>query len=149
MCLTYAPGELISPAGSDPLNGSLSPGGDTDDSGGSHSTNSSDSDFIIPELPSGSKMEINIRSTWGDRHYLGLNGIEVFSSTGEPVSIAKVIAVTDTLFKILRWHYIVCSLIKLNASVTYWLLAGSVCITSMCYKVFQIQVKYCSIETIK
>ncbi|XP_069695686.1 katanin-interacting protein-like [Periplaneta americana] len=79
-----------SPIGSDPLNGSLSPAGDTDDSGGTHSMNSSDSDFIIPELPSGSKMELNIHSTWGDRHYLGLNGIEVFSSTGEPVTIAKI-----------------------------------------------------------
>lgn len=86
--------ELISPAGSDTMNGSLSPEGDTDDSGSSHSINSSDSDFIIPKLPSGSKMELNIHSTWGDRHYLGLNGIEVFSSTGEPVTIAKVTVVT-------------------------------------------------------
>ncbi|KDR22187.1 protein KIAA0556-like isoform X2 [Zootermopsis nevadensis] len=82
--------ELISPAGSDTMNGSLSPEGDTDYSGSSHSINSSDSDFIIPKLPSGSKMELNIHSTWGDRHYLGLNGIEVYSSTGEPVTIAKI-----------------------------------------------------------
>jgi hypothetical protein len=101
-----SPDELISSAGFGPLNGSLSPERDTDDSGGSHSGNSSESDFIIPELPSGSKMELNIRSTWGDRHYLGLNGIEVFSSTGEPVTVAKVTVVTDILFKILRWHYI-------------------------------------------
>lgn len=79
--------ELISLAGS----GSRSPVADTDGSTSSSSTNSFDSDFIIPELPSGSKMVLNIRSTWGDRHYLGLNGIEVFSSTGEPVSVAKVI----------------------------------------------------------
>jgi hypothetical protein len=106
LCALYVPpDELISSAGSYPLNGSLSPEGDTDDSGGSHSTNSSDSDFIIPELPSGSKMELNIHSTWGDRHYLGLNGIEVFSSTGQHVTVAKVTAVTDILFKILRWHY--------------------------------------------
>ena len=82
----------ISLAVVDPLSGSRSPLADTDDSGASHSTSSSDSDFIIPELPSGSKMELNIHSTWGDRHYLGLNGIEVFSSTGEPVSIGRVIS---------------------------------------------------------
>lgn len=81
---------------SDRLSGSRSPLADTDDSGASHSTSSSDSDFIIPELPSGCKMELNIHSTWGDRHYLGLNGIEVFSSTGEPVSVAKVISATFT-----------------------------------------------------
>jgi hypothetical protein len=77
----------MSSTGSDNINGSLSP---APDSGGTHSTNSSDSDFIIPELPSGIKMEINVHTTWGDRHYLGLNGIEVFSSTGEPVTVAKV-----------------------------------------------------------
>ena len=84
--------DTISLAVTDPLSGSRSPLADTDDSGTSHSTSSSDSDFIIPELPSGSKMELNIHSTWGDRHYLGLNGIEIFSSTGEPVSVAKVIS---------------------------------------------------------
>nr|CAD7426793.1 unnamed protein product [Timema monikensis] len=48
-----------------------------------------DVDFIIPELPSGQRLDINIRSTWGDRHYLGLNGIEVFSRTGEQVPVSK------------------------------------------------------------
>jgi hypothetical protein len=87
------------------MNGSLSPAADTDDSGGSHSTSSSDSDFIIPELPSGSKMDLNIHSTWGDRHYLGLNGIEVFSNTGEPVSVVKVIChITNTVCMILKWQ---------------------------------------------
>jgi hypothetical protein len=33
---------------------------------------------------------IDILSTWGDRHYVGLTGIQVFSSTGEAVNIAKV-----------------------------------------------------------
>jgi len=82
--------DTVSSAVTDPLSGSRSPLADTDDSGASHSTSSSDSDFIIPELPSGSKMELNIHSTWGDRHYLGLNGVEIFSSTGEPVSVGKV-----------------------------------------------------------
>ena len=47
-------------------------------------------DFQIPELPCGQNMVINIRTTWGDQHYVGLSGIEIFSNTGEPVSVAKV-----------------------------------------------------------
>lgn len=43
--------------------------------------------FIIPELPCGSLMKINILSTWGDTHYLGLNGIELFDSKGQIVNI--------------------------------------------------------------
>ncbi|XP_049938439.1 katanin-interacting protein-like isoform X1 [Schistocerca serialis cubense] len=50
------------------------------------------SDFIIPELPGGTHLAINIKSTWGDRHYLGLNGIEIFSGNGEPVDIQKISA---------------------------------------------------------
>ncbi|XP_068885729.1 katanin-interacting protein isoform X4 [Aphelocoma coerulescens] len=50
------------------------------------------SDFKIPVLPCGQHLVIDIRTTWGDRHYVGLNGIEVFSSKGEPVRIAKITA---------------------------------------------------------
>ncbi|XP_073974517.1 katanin-interacting protein-like isoform X3 [Rhodnius prolixus] len=46
-------------------------------------------DFIIPELPSGRHMKFDITSTWGDRHYVGLNGIEIFSVTGELVQISS------------------------------------------------------------
>lgn len=46
--------------------------------------------FIIPELPSGQDMVINIKTTWGDKYYVGLNGIELFADNGEPISIAKV-----------------------------------------------------------
>ncbi|KAM8779603.1 katanin-interacting protein [Rhynchonycteris naso] len=53
---------------------------DTDDS----------SDFKIPVLPHGQHLVIDIKSTWGDRHYVGLNGIEIFSSEGEPVHIANI-----------------------------------------------------------
>ncbi|NXG49806.1 K0556 protein, partial [Psilopogon haemacephalus] len=49
-------------------------------------------DFKIPVLPYGQHLVIDIRTTWGDRHYVGLNGIEIFSSKGEPVQIAKITA---------------------------------------------------------
>uniref|UniRef100_A0A3Q4HZ06 Katanin interacting protein n=1 Tax=Neolamprologus brichardi TaxID=32507 RepID=A0A3Q4HZ06_NEOBR len=42
-------------------------------------------EFEIPVLPQGQRLVINILSTWGDRHYVGLNGLEVFSSSGEPL----------------------------------------------------------------
>ncbi|XP_062956228.1 katanin-interacting protein [Cynocephalus volans] len=48
------------------------------------------SDFKIPVLPYGQHLVINIKSTWGDRHYVGLNGIEIFSSKGEPVQISSI-----------------------------------------------------------
>ncbi|NXS32909.1 K0556 protein, partial [Pomatostomus ruficeps] len=51
-----------------------------------------ESDFKIPVLPYGQHLVMDIRTTWGDRHYVGLNGIEVFSSKGEPVQIAKITA---------------------------------------------------------
>ncbi|MBN3311563.1 K0556 protein, partial [Atractosteus spatula] len=44
-----------------------------------------DEEFEIPVLPRGQRLVINILSTWGDRHYVGLDGLEIFSSTGEPV----------------------------------------------------------------
>ncbi|NXD15006.1 K0556 protein, partial [Nothocercus nigrocapillus] len=50
------------------------------------------SDFKIPVLPYGRHLVIDIQTTWGDRHYVGLNGIEVFSSKGEPVQILKITA---------------------------------------------------------
>ncbi|XP_053527604.1 katanin-interacting protein isoform X2 [Artibeus jamaicensis] len=49
-----------------------------------------ESDFRIPVLPYGQHLVIDIKSTWGDRHYVGLNGIEMFSSKGEPVQIASI-----------------------------------------------------------
>ncbi|KAM6078358.1 katanin-interacting protein isoform 3-T4 [Theristicus caerulescens] len=49
-------------------------------------------DFKIPVLPYGQHLVIDIQTTWGDRHYVGLNGIEIFSSKGEPVQISKITA---------------------------------------------------------
>lgn len=46
--------------------------------------------FVIPELPSGRVMVIDILSTWGDKHYVGLNGVDVFGSDGKIVSVKMV-----------------------------------------------------------
>jgi hypothetical protein len=47
--------------------------------------------FVIPELPKGEFMEFDIISTWGDKHYVGLNSIEIFNYLGKPVKIKQVI----------------------------------------------------------
>ncbi|XP_046660981.1 katanin-interacting protein-like isoform X1 [Homalodisca vitripennis] len=49
-------------------------------------------DFVIPELPSGSRLELDITSTWGDRHYMGLNGVEVFTISGRLAKVAQITA---------------------------------------------------------
>ena len=43
--------------------------------------------FVIPELPSGKQLTINILSTWGDAFYVGLMGIELFDSSGHRIQI--------------------------------------------------------------
>lgn len=47
-------------------------------------------EFEIPVLPQGQRLVLHILSTWGDRHYVGLNGLEVFSSSGEPLQPAHI-----------------------------------------------------------
>lgn len=49
-------------------------------------------EFEIPVLPQGQRLVIHILSTWGDRHYVGLNGLEVFSSSGEPLRPTRISA---------------------------------------------------------
>ena len=46
--------------------------------------------FTTPECPSGVELVLNILTTWGDRFYVGLTGIEVYSSNGKPATIAQV-----------------------------------------------------------
>lgn len=53
---------------------------------------SSTDDFIIPELPYGQELVINIRTTWGDKHYVGLTGIDIFSNKGDSVIVKKITA---------------------------------------------------------
>lgn len=43
--------------------------------------------FRIPELPSGKVLQFNLLSTWGDPHYLGLMGIELFDADGHPIQL--------------------------------------------------------------
>ena len=49
-------------------------------------------EFLIPELPHGKFLSLIITSTWGDRHYLGLNGIEAFSSNGSKIEVCDIAA---------------------------------------------------------
>ncbi|XP_064478577.1 katanin-interacting protein-like isoform X2 [Ornithodoros turicata] len=51
-----------------------------------------DADFTIPVLPEGQLLTMNILSTWGDRHYVGLNGIEIFGDDGKRVEVAEISA---------------------------------------------------------
>lgn len=43
--------------------------------------------FFMPELPRGRFLDFDMFSTWGDKFYIGLCGIEVFDETGSPVWI--------------------------------------------------------------
>ena len=46
--------------------------------------------FRTPEHPTGTELVLNLLSTWGDKFYIGLTGIEVYTSTGQPPTIAQV-----------------------------------------------------------
>uniref|UniRef100_A0A1B6E268 KATNIP domain-containing protein n=1 Tax=Clastoptera arizonana TaxID=38151 RepID=A0A1B6E268_9HEMI len=68
------------------------------------SSTSLKSEFIIPELPVGQYLEVDITATWGDRHYLGLNGLEIFSSTGEVVQVAEITAEPSDINILPEYH---------------------------------------------
>jgi hypothetical protein len=44
-------------------------------------------DHGIPILPQGRRLLINILSTWGDSHYVGMMGLEIFDNHGKSVHI--------------------------------------------------------------
>ena len=43
--------------------------------------------FAIPACPSGRVLELRISSTWGDPHFVGLTGIELFDSRGQLLTV--------------------------------------------------------------
>jgi hypothetical protein len=42
-------------------------------------------EFSIPELPAGQELSLTLLSNWGSQSFVGLNGVELFDSDGEPV----------------------------------------------------------------
>ena len=62
-----------------------------DDNGYTLDGSPSDWCFTLPELPRGRELVMRILSTWGDRYYVGLTGIEVFTQTGEKAHVSKVL----------------------------------------------------------
>ena len=46
--------------------------------------------FNTPEQPTGVELVVNLLTTWGDKFYVGLTGIEVYTNTGEPADIVEV-----------------------------------------------------------
>lgn len=43
--------------------------------------------FRIPTLPSGRVLQLCITETWGDHHYVGLCGLELFDPEGQPLDL--------------------------------------------------------------
>ncbi len=43
--------------------------------------------LVIPTMPSGKTLRICIESTWGDKHYVGMSGLDMFDRNGEPIVI--------------------------------------------------------------
>ncbi|CAD8126525.1 unnamed protein product [Paramecium sonneborni] len=55
-------------------------------------------DYETTQLPQGTKIVIKLLSTWGDLHYIGLNGIEIYDPNGEklyPKLLAKPFSVKE------------------------------------------------------
>ena len=53
-------------------------------------------EFIIPELPKGKLMKIDLLSNWGDEDFIGMNGIEIFdANTKQYVKYSKICMASD------------------------------------------------------
>jgi len=52
-------------------------------------------DYLLPRLPTGRWLELRLLSTWGDRHYIGLNAIEIWV-VPEPATAADAAAAAPT-----------------------------------------------------
>uniref|UniRef100_UPI00358FA0FD katanin-interacting protein n=1 Tax=Myxine glutinosa TaxID=7769 RepID=UPI00358FA0FD len=46
--------------------------------------------FAIPERPFGQHLCLDIISSWGDRHLVGLTGVEIFTEMGKMASLARI-----------------------------------------------------------
>lgn len=60
-------------------------------------TSDPEEEFDIPVLPQGRHLVIRILSTWGDRRCVGLNGVEIFSASGKPMTPHRITAVVNGL----------------------------------------------------
>ena len=58
--------------------------------GGEEEEEEEEEGVMIPELPSGQELTLAILSTWGDKYYVGLSSIEVFTASGEMAAVKKV-----------------------------------------------------------
>ena len=63
-----------------------------------------DEEFMTPELPRGRELVLHILSTWGDRFYVGLTGVEIYTVTGELAQVEQVSVTSITGSCVLSVH---------------------------------------------